>query len=81
MPTYFGPVTFTLLAGAKPRTVEVIVEQTQKQPGEIWLVARVPYGRIREVTIDGKRWTDIDAEREAIRLPRGQGQLQVRIRY
>jgi hypothetical protein len=81
-PTYFGPVTYTMRAGAEPRTLEATVMTPTRNPAEtVWLVARAPEGHIREVSINGKKWTDIDLEREAIRLPRDNGKLEIRIKY
>jgi hypothetical protein len=82
LPTYFGPVTYTLHSGAAARTIEASVKIPQRNPAKsVWLVVRAPEGHIREVTIDGKPWTDIDLGQEAIRLPGGASTLEIRIRY
>ena len=82
LPTYFGPVTYTLHSGAAGRTIEASVKIPQRNPAKsVWLVVRAPEGHIREVTIDGKPWTDIDLAQEAIRLPGGASTLEIRIRY
>jgi hypothetical protein len=79
--TYFGPVSYTLGAGAEAGTVEATVELPSRNPAKtVWLVARTPAGRIREVTINGKPWTKIDPLREAIELPLDQGKLEIRVR-
>ena len=79
--TYFGPVSYSMKAGPEPGTVEAIVQQPVRNPaGKVWLVARMPHGRIHNVTINGEPWTRIDHEREAIELPRGSASLKIRIR-
>jgi hypothetical protein len=48
----------------------------------VWLYVRVPDARpIREVAIDGKEWTEIDAANERIRLPKSGKDVDVVIRY
>jgi hypothetical protein len=82
LPTYFGPVTYTMRAGAEARTIEASVDLPQRNPARTaWLVVRTPEGRIREVTINGRPWTGIDQAQEAIRLPRGGSRLEIRVRY
>ncbi len=82
-PTYFGPVTYSLAAGSEARTLHATVTLPARNPAKtVWLVTRLPQGAsIREVTIDGKAWAGIDAQREAIRLPNSPGQLDIIVRY
>lgn len=82
LPTYFGPVTYSIHAGAAPRTIEATVEPPKRNPAQtVWLVVRVPEGRIRGVTINGRPWTNIDAAHQAIRLPSSVAKLEIKIRY
>jgi len=80
--TYFGEVSFYLRAGAESGVVEATVQLPSLRPAKTaWLVARTPGRRIASVTIDGQKWTRIDAAREAIELPHSPSKLEVRIRY
>ena len=79
--TYFGPVSYTLRAGAEPRLIEASVQPPTRNPARVWLVVRTPDARIQSVTINGRAWTRIDAAREAIRLPLDQGALRIQVRY
>ncbi len=80
--TYFGDVSFHLRAGAEPGVVEATVQLPSLRPAKtVWLVARTPGRKIESVTIDGKSWTRINADLEAIELPHSTSKLQLRIRY
>ncbi len=82
LPTHFGPVTYTMHAGAEARTIEASVTVPGRNPAKnVWLVVRTPEGHMSDVTINGKPWTDIDPAQEAIRLPAGASMLEIRIRY
>jgi hypothetical protein len=62
--------------------VEATVQLPALRPAKTaWLVARTPGGKIESVTIDGQKWTRIDAAREAIELPHSTSKLEIRIRY
>jgi hypothetical protein len=80
MTTVFGPVTYELHAGKEPGTIEASIELPGRT-ASAWLVARVPSGRISSVMMNGRPWTRIDHEKEAIELPRDSRKLEVRIRY
>ena len=80
--TFFGPVSYTLKGGRKPGVIEATVKlPTRNPPKKVRLVARVPRGRIRSVSINGKPWTAIDTKLEAIDLPQQQGPMQLEIQY
>jgi hypothetical protein len=80
--TYFGDVSFHLRAGKEQGLVEATVQLPALRPAKTaWLVARTPGRRIASVTIDGQKWTRIDAAREAIELPHSTSKLEIRIRY
>lgn len=73
--TYFGSVSYSMKPGFEPGTIEAAVQLPVRNPaGKVWLVARMPQGRIQSVMINGQLWTRIDQEREAIELPPGQFQ-------
>jgi len=79
--TYFGPVSYTMHAGAAPGSVEATVELPARNPAQhAWLVCRLPSGHAMRVTLNGRPWTRIDARREAIELPAGAGRLHLLIR-
>ena len=80
--TYFGPLSYTIHAGANTGTIEATVDLPSRNPAkQAWLVTRVPSGHIRGVTLNGKPWTRIDASREAIELPQQSGRLNLEIHY
>jgi hypothetical protein len=69
IPTYFGPVSYTIQSSAS--SAEAWVElPTRNRFRTACLVIRAPQGkRVRAVEIDGKPWKDFDASAERIRLP------------
>lgn len=80
--TYFGPVSYTMHPGTEAGTIQATVQLPARNPAkDNWLVARVPHGHIQSVTIDGRSWTDIDQEREAIRLPKSDKNLEILIHF
>ncbi len=81
--SYFGPVAFTLHAGAEPNTVVAHVDPPARaNPKNLWLYARLPGKKtITRVEINGKDWTDIDPSAERIRLPQTGEPLDIVIRY
>jgi len=80
-PTYFGPVTYSMVAG--DTGVEAHLELPSRNPYKTaWLVVRAPGGRrIRSVEIDGKAWSDFDAAQERIRLPAKGGAMEVSVHF
>lgn len=80
--TFFGPLSYSLHAGRKTGVVEATVQLPARNPAKkAWLVARVPHGSIKSVTLNGKSWTRVDARLEAIELPQQQGPLKLEIQY
>jgi hypothetical protein len=72
-PTSFGPVSFSIAAGARTVTATV-TEPSRKLPRTIALRLRLPAGsRLLGVTIDGRPWTNLDASSGTIQLPRTGG--------
>ena len=79
--TYFGPVSYSMKPGTEPGTIDASVQLPVRNPAsKVWLVVRMPQGRIHSVTISGKPWTKIDHDREAIELPQGSPRLEIRVR-
>jgi hypothetical protein len=79
--THFGPVSYSMKPGTEPGTVDASVQLPVRNPAsKVWLVVRMPQGRIHSVTIGGKPWTKINHDREAIELPQESSRLEIRIR-
>lgn len=82
-PPRFGPVSYRLTSRAKDGVIEARVEPpTRSVPKAIVLRLRHPDGKVlRAVTVNGKRHTDFDPQRETIMLPPGAGPLSVRAEF
>jgi hypothetical protein len=51
--------------------VRATIELPQRNPyRHAWLSVRAPGGHVSSATIDGKAWTDFDATKSRIRLPK-----------
>jgi hypothetical protein len=80
--TFFGPVSYTLHAGANPGTIEgEVTLPSLRPPKSSWLVVRTPSKHILSVTLNGQPWTRIDTKLEAIELPHGDRPLRIEVRY
>ena len=80
--TFFGPVTYTLHAGPKARTIEADVHLPERNPAKhSWLVVRTPSKQFRSVEVNGTKWTAIDQGKEAIELTGLKGDIAVEIQY
>ena len=78
--TYFGPVSYTLKPGGRAGVIDATLKLPSRRPaGRIYLVVRVPKGRIRAVAVNGRPWTKFDPARESIELP--PNAAAVRIEY
>ncbi len=80
--TFFGPVSYSMRAGAKAGTVEAQVQLPTRNPAKkSWLIVRTPSGKMRSVKLNGKTWTRINPAIEGIELPAGGSKLSVQVEY
>ena len=79
--TFFGPVSYRVRAGEKQVEVEIVAPEP-RPPAEIVLRLRRPdRAAIQEVTVDGQRHSDFDAQGETVRLAAPRGTIRVSARY
>ena len=80
-PTYFGPVSYRIEAGAA--SVEAQVQLPKRNPFRTaWLVLRAPEGKkIRSVLIDGNPWQDFDVAAERVRLPLRPEPIRIQVSF
>jgi hypothetical protein len=76
-PTLYGPVSYTLSAGASETRASVTLPTRNPYRGA-WLHVRLPGDPRISVTLDGKPWKDVKANR--IRLPRTGRPIELVIR-
>jgi hypothetical protein len=67
--TYFGPVSFRMKAGGAGVVAVDLELPAARPPRAVRLMARVPRGRIRAVTVNGRAWPRFDPDRDIIELP------------
>jgi hypothetical protein len=80
--TFFGPLSYTLHAGRRPKTVEAHVEIPQRNPAKkTWLVVRTPLHEIKTVQLNGKRWDRVDRSLEAVDLTGVESPADLSITY
>jgi hypothetical protein len=80
--TFFGPVSYSLHAGADAGVIEGEVTLPQRQaPTKAWLVVRTPFSQIDSVTINGKAWNRVDLRLEAVELPASTEPLRIQVHY
>jgi hypothetical protein len=74
-PTYYGPLTMTVISRAEVGEILATLDLAgPKVPAELFLRLRHPQGkRIQTVSLNGTSWTDFDAGREWIRVPKPDG--------
>jgi hypothetical protein len=78
-PTEFGPMSYSLRGEAG--AVRATVQLPQRNPyRDAWLTVRAPGGHILSATIDGKAWTDFDARKSRIRLPKTKRPIAIEVR-
>jgi hypothetical protein len=73
-PTYYGPLSFSIAshAAANAGTIEAIVDMpSRRAPATLLVRLRHPNGaRLRGVTVNGRAWTDLNADKEWVRIAR-----------
>lgn len=82
MPTFFGPVSFRIEPQPEERKIRAtVVPPSGKSLTQVTLWLRLPDGeRIRQVTVNGKPWTEFSPDREAVYLS-GAAEYQVLAQY
>jgi hypothetical protein len=79
--TYYGPVSYEI-DRAQDRATATVELPSRNPYREAWLVVRAPGARpLRAVEIDGRPWTEFDAAKEWVRLPRKAGKMKVIVHY
>ncbi|HHW32279.1 MAG TPA: hypothetical protein GXX20_11525 [Clostridiaceae bacterium] len=83
MPTFFGPVSYTLTSHLNENYIDASVTIPDRDPiSNIYLKVRVPVGyTIKNVTINGLPWNNYNAEKEIIDLTGKTGELNIKINY
>ena len=82
-PTYFGPVSYTITSHAAQGYIEAVINPpTRQAPEEIVIRLRHPEGmKMKSVTVNGKNYTEFDADRDIIRIKPGSDAITVRANY
>lgn len=82
-PTRFGKVSYELHSDVAHDKVSAVIHAPEDSTATIKLRCRVPAGKkMHAVTINGEKWTDFSAEREAVVIPpRFKGEIAVEISY
>ena len=81
--TIFGNVSYELKCGTKSNTIEALINLPENNTAEkVRLFVRAPLGKqIKSVQLNGKKWNNWDAEKEAIILPKEMSKINVLISY
>jgi len=82
-PTHFGTAAYEIVSDVDHGKINATVEPPARSaPKAIVLRLRHPEGKLlRAVTVNGKRHTDFDPQRETITLPPGTEPMQVRAQF
>ena len=82
-PSYFGPVTLKVTSRAGQGEIHCELRLPENAPcDQVFLRLRHPTSAtLKSVTIDGKPWSDFDAKRERIRLPKSASKVVLVARY
>jgi hypothetical protein len=82
-PTNFGLAGFEIVSAADQGKIAASVEIPSRNPPKtVLLRLRHPQAKpMKQVTVDGKPWTDFDAAKETISLHDLQGKVQVEANY
>lgn len=82
-PTWFGDVSFEVQSAVGSRTIRATVELDGREPGTCLLLRfRHPQETpMKQVSVNGKSWTDFDAQKEWVRIPGAGGKYKVVVGY
>ena len=71
MPTYCGPLSFTIESRAADNEITTTIELSDRKPPAILLVRfRHPLKEsLTAVTVNGQEWKDFDPAKEWVRIP------------
>jgi hypothetical protein len=83
MPTFFGPISYTLTSHLSEDYIDASVTIPERDPvNDILMKVRAPKGyNIKGVAINGKPYENFDAEKEIINLKGKTGELEIKINY
>jgi len=84
-PTYFGSLSMNVQSQVDQGRIRARLDLTRTQPQRLRAIKlRLPHPArqpMREVTVNGKRWTRFDPVRERIELPAGSDRLEIAVTY
>ena len=79
--TRFGEFSYVLEPGVETNTIEAEVTLPAGSP-VVRLFVRAPFGKpIRKVTVNDRLWTEWDAERQMVVLPKNEQKQRIIIYY
>lgn len=79
--TRFGSFSYVLKPGVEVNTIEAKVTLPDSLP-DVRLFVHAPFGKpIREVTVNDRLWTEWDAERQMVVLPKNEQKQRIIIHY
>ncbi len=82
-PTHFGDISYEITSDVDHNTIKATIELPKRgHPDAVLLRLRHPQAKpIKSVTVNGKKWTGFDKEKETIRLKGQTGRVAVEARY
>ena len=82
-PTFFGEINYTIISDLSNGRISAVIEMpSPRQIKNIILRLRHPtQAMIKSVTVNGKKWTDFNPEREIISLHEINGKIEVTASY
>ncbi len=79
-PTHFGEISYRIVAGND--AIQAEIRMPERGKCEVWLRFRHPEKRtIKEVIVNGKKWTDFDAKLEVVKLRNLTGVIGIKAIY
>ena len=82
-PTHFGTVDYEIVSDVDRGKIRATVEMPSRNPPkEVWLRLRHPtFAPIKDVTVNGKAWSEFNKDKEIIRLEGKTGTVKVQATY